>query len=183
MMVRAGLNTATVAWAAAAPIITPHDLVGAGAGFVFAAIGSMLPDLDHRSSTAGRLLGRRTQRLIRIVAGGHRMGTHSLLGVYLGWWLTRFVLDSPRGDTLADALAVGILAHMWCDLLTVDGIGLFYPFWRAKTRVGWMTTGTVHEERYIFAVRSVGIAVVAVYVVMWAPAAQTWLETTLGGTA
>lgn len=215
MMIRAGLTTATVAWAAAIPLAAEHDPKGAVAGFAFAWIGSILPDLDHRGSTGGRLLGERTQRLIRWVAGGHRMGTHSLLGVWVAWSLVRFFLESTQGHTVANAMAVGVLSHMFTDILTVQGIGWLWPFgypflwtarWlapsrrarplvkalarlgralNAKTRVGWITTGSEFERRYVVAVKCLGLAVACAYLVVWVPRgyviAETWITTNIGG--
>lgn len=58
-------------------------LVAAGAG--------MLPDIDHpRGSIAHSLppLSRWLTRLVASVSGGHRQGTHSLLGLAFFWALT-----------------------------------------------------------------------------------------------
>lgn len=49
-----------------------------------AAGGAMLPDLDHPQSTASRSLGPVTGLLsagVTAVSGGHRQGTHSVVGV------------------------------------------------------------------------------------------------------
>ena len=212
MMVRSGLLTANVAWLGAAPWYVQHDWKGWVAGFGFTMIGSALPDLDHRSSTLGALAGRRTQWVIRKVAGGHRAGTHSLPGVYLVWLLCTFLLDSTQGRTVSDALAIGVLAHMFTDLLTVLGIAWLYPagylfIWigrvielfghgrskgartcrkiargcvrfgrlvNAKTRIGWMTTNSIHEKRYCRVVKFVGVALVLAYLFLAAPTVSDW---------
>lgn len=54
------------------------------AGAVVAAGAAMLPDLDHPHATVSQSLGPVTRGISRVVsalAGGHRNGTHSLLGL------------------------------------------------------------------------------------------------------
>lgn len=60
-------------------------------GLVCCAAASVLPDIDHPGSTVSRLAGPVTGLLSRVVAvgaGGHRAGTHSLLGVAVAGILT-----------------------------------------------------------------------------------------------
>jgi membrane-bound metal-dependent hydrolase YbcI (DUF457 family) len=55
-------------------------------GAIVAAGASLLPDIDHPQASASRALGPVTgliSRLVRIIAGGHRVGTHSLLAILL----------------------------------------------------------------------------------------------------
>lgn len=59
-----------------------------GTGLVFGAVmaggAAMLPDLDHPQASIARSLGPITgvsARLVAAVSGGHRQGTHSLLGL------------------------------------------------------------------------------------------------------
>ncbi len=83
MMGRQHALAGTAAWLAAAPLLDQSPgqvalgaLVAAGAG--------MVPDLDQRGSTIGRTYGPLTNvaaRVIGAVSGGHRNGTHSLIGV------------------------------------------------------------------------------------------------------
>lgn len=56
--------------------------------------GSMLPDMDHQHATVARCLGPVSKLLCIVIgkaSGGHRNGTHSLLGIAcftaLSWWL------------------------------------------------------------------------------------------------
>ena len=102
---------ATAAWLAAAPAIDMVAHLSApqvALGAVLAAGGGMLPDLDQHGSTVARTYGPVTNVLARVVgwlAGGHRNGTHSLLGLallgVLAWalavplgvpWLTTWLL-------------------------------------------------------------------------------------------
>lgn len=95
----------TAAFLALAPALDAwHPMSGTevALGAFLAAGGGMLPDLDQHGSTIGRTYGPVTNvaaRLVGAVAGGHRNGTHSLLGlaavaalawaavVVGGWWL------------------------------------------------------------------------------------------------
>lgn len=77
-----------LAFAASAPLLSVLGIdlsaVGLAVGVVAAAGAALLPDLDHPSSTVARALGPLSGALARIVAavsGGHRHGTHSLVGV------------------------------------------------------------------------------------------------------
>lgn len=55
-------------------------------GSVLTAGSSILPDIDHPGSTVSRSLGKLSQGfawLVSKIAGGHRNGTHSLIGVLI----------------------------------------------------------------------------------------------------
>lgn len=65
-----------------APTLIVTALVAAGAG--------MLPDIDHRNGTIAHSIPPISQwvaRLVSSVLGGHRKGTHSLLGLAVFWAL------------------------------------------------------------------------------------------------
>jgi membrane-bound metal-dependent hydrolase YbcI (DUF457 family) len=73
-----------VAYLALAPVLDVTDtrLVAVGVGLATGA--AMLPDLDQHGSTIGRTYGPITNvfaRLVGFVSGGHRNGTHSLVGI------------------------------------------------------------------------------------------------------
>lgn len=76
------------------PLGMPDTTTGTCLAVVGAAGGAMLPDLDHRHATVARSLGPVSKAVTVVVAaisGGHRNGTHSILGVVvftaLSWWL------------------------------------------------------------------------------------------------
>lgn len=85
MMGHAHALSGAVVFLAVAPLLpgTPDALtliVGAGT----AAGAALLPDLDHPESSVARALGPITRSMAAVtaaLAGGHRQGTHSLLGV------------------------------------------------------------------------------------------------------
>lgn len=82
-LTHAGSGAAVGAAAAAALQLPP------GQAAVFAALcagGAVLPDIDHPDSSVARSLGVLTRvfaRLVNLVSGGHRNGTHSGFGIGL----------------------------------------------------------------------------------------------------
>lgn len=73
-----------VAFTAAAPLLHATGIIPMAAGAALTAGAALLPDLDHPSSTAARSLGFLTRTFawtLARVSGGHRHGTHSLLGI------------------------------------------------------------------------------------------------------
>jgi len=88
MMGRTHAASGGLAFAVSAPLLSGLGVdlspVGLAVGVVAAAGAAQLPDLDHPSSTVARALGPLSGALARVVAaisGGHRQGTHSLVGV------------------------------------------------------------------------------------------------------
>lgn len=88
MMGRTHATSGAAAFMASVPLlhtvgvsITP---AGLALGTVAAAGSAMLPDLDHPHASATRSLGPLTRlagAITAAVSGGHRQGTHSLLGI------------------------------------------------------------------------------------------------------
>lgn len=98
-------------------------------------LGGLYPDLDNASSDiwkkipGGSLLG----KMLSPLFGGHRMITHSLLGVVV----TGFVLNKLLG-LISSALIVdmkivwtgfmiGFCSHLLADAISTEGIPLFFP--------------------------------------------------------
>lgn len=78
--------------------------VGVAVGAVAAAGSAMLPDLDHKQASAARSLGPATglvSRLLELVSGGHRQGTHSLIGVAVA-------VGISVGVSMIGGIAVGL---------------------------------------------------------------------------
>lgn len=78
--------------------------VGVATGAVAAAGAAMLPDLDHPQASIAQALGPVTGILARITAllsGGHRQGTHSVIGVLVATALS-------VGVMLVGGVAVGL---------------------------------------------------------------------------
>lgn len=115
MMGRTHALSGAVAYAAVAPLAhaTP---VQVAVGAVCTAGAALLPDLDHPKASATHTLGPLTMAVgwvVRLVSGGHRRGTHSVLGAAgfaaLGWLASLGDYASMAALWLLAALAVRAL--------------------------------------------------------------------------
>ncbi len=91
--------------------LLPADPAGVLTGALVCAGAALLPDLDHRKSTLTRALPPLTTvtaRVLERVAGGHRAGTHSVVGV-LAVGLAMFIGQAAWGPAVA-SLLLGALA-------------------------------------------------------------------------
>lgn len=110
-----------------------------GRDLVLAAVGALLPDLDHPRSWVGRRL-----RLVSVPLGmvvGHRGITHSLLAVVSGI----VFLHWHGWQGIASPLVVGYLSHLACDLCTPAGVPLLWPA-RGKWALRLFPTGGLIEH-------------------------------------
>lgn len=114
-------------------------VVAAGAGshdprgFALAALGSLLPDIDHPQSWVGRKLPFLSHPIAALC--GHRGVTHSLLAISVAL----LVMASQPG-WMANALALGYLSHLAADSLTPSGVPLLWPV-KKRFGIGLCTTG------------------------------------------
>ena len=93
--------------------------------FACGMFGSLLPDVDHPSST----FGRKIRPVSDLIGGvfGHRGITHSAIAVLL---LFGFTWQAGIEPVWARAFAIGYSSHLLADWFTPKGI----PFlWPAKT--------------------------------------------------
>lgn len=155
-------------------------LLGLGLALLAGSAGALLPDLDHESSTAtyqlwgagpaNTLLGGGLRRLV----GGHRGITHSALAIAAVGVLTNILLGSPVGwsgvfgTQWADvgvALTLGYASHILGDLLTREGVSLWWP-WSAK-RVGIGARGwrfrTGEPLEYVITLGSMLVAILGLW--------------------
>ncbi|MGG1575618.1 metal-dependent hydrolase [Fictibacillus sp. NRS-1165] len=102
------------------PASLDHQLVFYGAGL----LGSLLPDLCHPNSWAGR----KTKLFSKFVskAFGHRTVTHSWLFIAAVIWLTNS-LHSAYSLNLKYGLLSGAISHLILDACTSRGIQFLYP--------------------------------------------------------
>ncbi|SDB93570.1 Membrane-bound metal-dependent hydrolase YbcI, DUF457 family [Raineyella antarctica] len=78
-----------------------------------AAGGAMMPDFDHPSATIARSLGPISKGLASLVghiSGGHRQGTHSILGAVVFTAITGLLM-----------WVGGLVAGLWCGFLFAVG--------------------------------------------------------------
>jgi membrane-bound metal-dependent hydrolase YbcI (DUF457 family) len=157
MMGRTAVLTGQVAWLYATPMVAP-DWRAALLGFPLVAIAAYAPDLDHSGSTAGRKVGKFGSKAIRKAMGGHRGGTHSAVIVYAAYVFAGWFLYGS--EWAATAVAIGWAAHIFTDLLTVQGVKLFWPLgvlgylWKPlfvlnrRIHIAWFVTGGTGEVVY-----------------------------------
>src|SRR4051812_27051315 len=103
------------AWALAAPGFG-RPALDAGS-LALAALGALLPDIDHPKSWVGRRLRPVSDGIAAVF--GHRGITHSLLAVAGCGLLLRGNWALP--------VVLGYLSHLGGDLLTPAGLRLFWP--------------------------------------------------------
>lgn len=84
--------------------ITPTDNIGA----ILICAGSLLPDIDHENT----MLGRKFKFIAKMLK--HRHFTHSILFVLLC-------------GVFSPYLALGVITHIFTDMMTKQGVKLFYP--------------------------------------------------------
>ncbi|MFQ5620670.1 MAG: metal-dependent hydrolase [Candidatus Nanoarchaeia archaeon] len=142
MMARTHLAFGALAAALLAPIFSYGN---SWRFVVLVLLGSLLPDIDHPQSKYGRKIKPISYPITWMF--GHRGFWHSVYvpAVMLG---AGYAYTAYWPHLLA--VSVGYMAHLFSDMLTVQGIKFFYPV--AKLRVsGFIHTGTQMEEvlRYV----------------------------------
>lgn len=110
-----------------APVVQVLALVSmvVAAGLV-AGFAGWLPDVDGPGTLGNELPG-----FLRPIFGGHRHGTHSIIGVVLFWFAARYGcaglgVMGPAATLLPVLCVSGVLTHLAGDFLTDHGIR---PFW------------------------------------------------------
>ncbi len=98
-------------------------------------LGAMIPDLDQPTNhfwhdlPAGSLIG----RVIAPLLGGHRLISHSLLGLGMFSWLMHLILIYSHKFLFVDsnivwwAFVLGYLSHLVMDTITKEGVPWLFP--------------------------------------------------------
>jgi inner membrane protein len=135
------------AWLLAAPWCGQPALGAVPLGL--AALGALLPDIDHPASWVGR----RTRPFSALVAAlcGHRGLTHSTLAAAAAVWL--LLAGGP-----AAPLAVGYLSHLAGDFLTPRGLPLAWPLKR-RWALPLLRAGSALEPLLVGALLLLAVAV------------------------
>jgi inner membrane protein len=141
----------------------PHmTLATAITAFGANMIGGLLPDIDDAGSDiwdkirGGSLLG----KIIKPLIGGHRMISHSILGMIVFGFLIEKLLLSVAHIFLVDmqvvwwSVMLGYLSHMVTDSLTKEGVPWFFPI---PMRLGFppirslrIRTGAIMENLLVY---------------------------------
>jgi inner membrane protein len=136
-------------------------------------LGALTPDFDEPTANfwqkvpAGSIIG----RIIRPLTGGHRMISHSLLGMWLIGMGARWLLERVGTVVLVDmnlvwwSFMIGFASHLVTDTITKEGVPWLFPL---PFRIGIppfkfmrITTGAFAEKAIIFP----GLAALNVYLV------------------
>lgn len=125
-------------------------------------LGALTPDLDQPTAhfwhdlPAGSIIG----SLVHPLLGGHRLISHSLLGLFLVGWGLKYLLAYIHTFLLVDMYIVwwvfilGYLSHLVMDTLTKEGVPWLFPL---PVRFGFppfeflrVTTGKLIEKVVVF---------------------------------
>ena len=143
--------------------------VGVGA----AALGSLLPDIDHGQSSIAYQTGTAEGQgcltdgvfgLVRRALGGHRALTHSVwAGLVLASTAIVCLVWPGRGvwSGIVAAFVIGYLAHILGDLLTREGVKFLYPLSGREWGLGLIKTGHLLEPLLALGVTIVTVGRVA----------------------
>jgi inner membrane protein len=147
MMAGSHVVVGAAAWAVTAKLTggAPADPQALAA----AALGSLLPDIDHPQSWAGRKL--RPISVPISMVFGHRGITHSLLAVLA----CVIVLAVMGGQWAAAPVVIGYLSHLAADGLTPSGVPLLWPAKRRFT-LNLCETGSITEMGLVAVIATLG---------------------------
>jgi inner membrane protein len=142
-MARSHVVIGIVGWIVVAPLLRMPAVDPTYLGL--AAVGSLLPDVDHPKSWVGR----RTRPLSTAIAAtlGHRGVTHSAVAV-VGFAL--LLTYAGFGHRVIWALGVGYLSHLAADMLTPQGLRLAWPM-RGTWGIPLCRTGSATESILVLA--------------------------------
>lgn len=125
-------------------------------------IGGLAPDIDQPTADlwhripAGSIIG----RLLCPLLGGHRLISHSLVGIVLFGFGTKLLLGLMKSVLIVDmnivwwAFMIGFVSHLVADTITREGVPWLFPI---PIKIGIppikalrMKTGGVIEKLIIF---------------------------------
>jgi inner membrane protein len=114
------------------------------ADYIVAAIGGLLPDVDHSSS----VMGSKTKILSFLK---HRGLTHSILGAGIVYFLMQFLFTRylTKAVPLINYVMIGYISHIFLDMLTPSGVSLFYPFKKRIKILPLIKTGSAAETVFM----------------------------------
>ena len=125
-------------------------------------IGALAPDIDQSTASLWRRLpaGSVWGRLLSPILGGHRMISHSIIGIVLFGFLLSAFLNVLGTVFLVDmnviwwAFMIGFLSHLLMDSITRDGVPWLFPipinFGFPPFRFLRFKTGGIIEKSFVF---------------------------------
>jgi inner membrane protein len=125
-------------------------------------IGGLLPDIDDQTADIwdkvrwGNIIG----KVIKPLIGGHRMISHSLLGMVVVGYLLKWFLSILNPILLVDmdiiwwATMIGYFSHLVTDTLTTQGVPWLFPipfrFGFPPFKFSRIKTGGLIEKAIVF---------------------------------
>lgn len=143
------------------PLVTLNAatlLVVIGANF----IGGLAPDLDNSSTHLWKQFrgGSIIAKILSPLLGGHRLISHSLVGLALAGLLARLALNAMNPFLIVDmqlvwsAFMIGYISHLAMDFITKEGLPLFFPIpWKfgfPPFKFLRFKTGSMAEKGMVF---------------------------------
>ena len=125
-------------------------------------IGALAPDIDQSTANLWRRLpaGSAFGKLLAPILGGHRMISHSIIGIVLFGFLLKAFLNVTGTVLLVDmdivwwAFMIGFVSHLIVDSITRDGVPWLFPipinFGFPPIRALRFKTGGFIEKSLIF---------------------------------
>lgn len=122
-------------WILATQQIPSMSVATAFVGLGAVLLGATAPDLDEPTAgfwyrlPAGSIIG----RIVHPFLGGHRMISHSLIGLALIGIGMRYLLQAINPILLVDmgvvwnAFMIGYISHLFMDMFTKEGVPLLFP--------------------------------------------------------
>ncbi|HLO77719.1 MAG TPA: metal-dependent hydrolase [Magnetospirillum sp.] len=147
MMAGSHIVVGAALWAVSAKLAGGHP--ADPQALAAAALGSLLPDIDHPQSWAGRKLRPISVPLSMLV--GHRGVTHSAIAVLGG--LAALLLMGM--GWMAAPLVIGYLSHLVADGLTPSGVPLLWPS-RRRFTLNLCETGSLVEIALVAGIAALG---------------------------
>lgn len=129
-------------------------------GFNF--LGGLFPDMDQPTGELWERLrgGRIFSRLFTPLLGGHRLISHSIVGVFLTGYILELALNLLGKVLLVDmyivwwAFMLGMLSHLFIDMFTKEGVPWLFPipwgFGIPPLKALRIKTGGILEKSLIF---------------------------------
>lgn len=156
----AAFTALNMAFVVASPIeMTAVTLIGAiGANM----IGGLMPDIDDATADIWDKVrwGNALSKIIRPLMGGHRMISHSLIGMWIFGQLLDLLLGALSHAILVDmdiiwwAAMIGYFSHLITDSLTTEGVPWLFPipfrFGFPPLKFTRIKTGGVLEKAVVF---------------------------------
>lgn len=143
--------------------VTPRMSVATGITALGAnMIGGLLPDIDNATSDIWDKIrfGGIIAKIVKPLIGGHRMVSHSLIGLGIAGFLLDKALNAVSGVILVDmeivwfAAMIGYASHLIADSLTTEGVPWLIPlpvrFGFPPVRKLRIKTGGIMEKAFVF---------------------------------